>query len=399
MRGRGDGGEPSSGAQGDDAGARSGRALVTITSTGDVLCVLACGPVSMEIRSSDATAAEWLVEGLTPCFALAPRGADWRVCLSSSSESYAAIAAQRPLDAEPRACFALDQEVLAFPAWPIAGGAVVADAERACFLRVTPGRVDLFGDPRTRRWRFTSMWACQEIAATRLRRTELDLHAASVETAGRAVLIVGPKGAGKTTLSLHLLRSGQWRMMANDRTFAGPVAAAIMARGLPTAVKVRPSTLAEFPELRRGLPSVERPYLHTLDELAKAETGDAASEATDFALSPAQLAHQLGVERCGPAALGAIVFPEVRADRTGWTAERLDPEAIVQLLLGNLYGGSRERRGSTVFEDLDGGRSFPSPAVADAIAGSAPGYRVILGRGTYADPRFGERFRDVVVSA
>jgi hypothetical protein len=373
--------------------------MLTVASTGDVLCTLAYGAASMELRSGDAAAVEWLVEALEPCFVPTTQEAGWHVRLSNSDEAHAEIEARQRPDATPRACFALDQEVLSFPSWATVDGVVVADAERSCFLRLTPSRVDLFGDPRTRRWRFTSMWVCHEIAATRLRRTQLDVHAASVEADGRGVLIVGPKRAGKTTLSLHLLRSGHWHMMANDRAFVGRDATTVVVRGMPTAVKVRPPTLAEFPELRRGLPPVDRPYLHTLDELAKADVSAAVPETTEFALSPAQLAHQLGVERRGSAPLGAIVFPEVRADTAGWAADRLDPEEIGRLLLGNLYGGPPDRRGSTVFEDLDGGRSFPSRALADELAQAVPGYRVILGQHAYADPRFGEQFRDTLLFA
>jgi hypothetical protein len=263
---------------------------------------------------------------------------------------------------------------------------------------VAPARIDVLGDPRTRRWRFTALWVCQEIAATRLRRTHLDLHAASLEAGGRAVLLVGPKGAGKTTLSLHFLRSGGWRMMANDRAFVGREAAAIVGRGMPTAVKVRPPTLAEFPELRRGLPAVDRPYLHALGELVSARPGDAAPEAVELALSPAQVARQLGVERHGAAPLGAIVFPEVETGGTGWAADRLLPEETGHRLLGNLYGGSPDRRGATVFEDLDGGRAFPRQALADEIARAAPGFRLAMGPRAYAQPGFSERLRDVLLA-
>jgi hypothetical protein len=363
---------------------------------------LAYGSVTIALSSGEAAAAAWLVEVLRPCFApgegAASPLADWHVRVSSSGDAYADWRARSRPEAAPRACFALDQEVLALPAWPTDEGVVVADVERSCFLRVGPGRVDLIGDPGTRRWRFTAMWVCHEIAATRLRRTQLDVHAASVEAAGRAILIVGPKGAGKTTLALHLLRSGPWRMMANDRAFVGRDGGTIVVRGMPTAVKVRPPTLAEFPELRRGLPPVERPYLHTLDELAAAKAGAASPEVVEFALSPAQLAHQLGVERCGAAPLGAIVFPDVRADMAGWRAERLTSDEVGRRLFANLYGGAFAGRGATVFEAVDGGRSAPSPALADALARAVPGYRLGLGRGVYAEPGFAGRLREVLLA-
>jgi len=358
---------------------------------------LAYGPATIALSSRDTAAADWLLEVLQPWFAPTPSAADWHVRLSSSRDAYADLSARRPLDAAPRACFALDQEVVSFPAWPTSDGLTVSDAERSCFLRITPFEVDLTGDPRTRRWRFTSMWVCQEIAATRLRRTQLDVHAAAVEAAGRAILIVGPKGAGKTTLSLHLLRSGRCRMMANDRTFVGRAGTSVVVRGMPTAVKVRPPTLAGFPELRRGLPPVERPYLHTLDELASMVTGDGVPESTEFALSPAQVAHQLRVEPLGTAPLGAIVFPHIRTDVAGWDAERLAPKEVSARILANLYGGSSARFGSTIFEDLDGGRSLPSRRLSDELAEAAPGYRLAMGQHAYAEPSFSERLLETLL--
>jgi len=361
---------------------------------------LAYGPVTIELCSNDPAALEWLTEALGPCFTATadiPRP-DWWVRISKVHDPAGGLPVRLPREAAPRACFALDQEVLSFPTWPVGEGMVVADVERSCLLTLTPRRVELRGDARTPRWRFTAMWVCHEIAATRLRRTHLDVHAASVEAAGRAVLIVGPKGAGKTTLSLHLLRSGGWRMMANDRAFVGREEASVVGRGLPTAVKVRPPTLVEFPELLGHLPSVDRPYLYTLDELTKVDAGVAPTETTEFALNPAQLARQLGVERHGAAPLGAIVFPEVRADMIGWAADRLPPGEVGRRLSINLYGGPPGRREATVFEDVDGGRSFPGGDVVDEIVQAVPGYSLTMCPRAYLDPAFSERLRATLIA-
>ncbi|QDY81266.1 hypothetical protein FQU76_24175 [Streptomyces qinzhouensis] len=47
------------------------------------------------------------------------------------------------------------------------------------------------------------------------------LHAsAAVRGDGETVLVLGDKGAGKTTTALTLARSGNWKLLANDRVFA-----------------------------------------------------------------------------------------------------------------------------------------------------------------------------------
>ena len=166
---------------------------------------LAFGPVAVALATADAAAAEWLGEVVSPWFAATRTRPDWHVTVTSGAAAYAALRSPRPRAAAARACFAHDTRVVALPAWPSGAGAVaLADDTRGCVLVVAPARVELVGDPATRRWRMPALWALHEIAAARLRRTHLDVHAAAVEAGGRGVLVVGPKGAGKTTLSLHL---------------------------------------------------------------------------------------------------------------------------------------------------------------------------------------------------
>jgi len=341
---------------------------------------LGFGPIVIELRSDDAAAAEWLAEFLGPWFGPAAGDADWHATLSTARAAFRALVERRPRDAALRPCFALDQQVISLPAWPERGGVAVADLERSCCLVVEPGRVALHGDPDTRRWRFTLQWVFHELSATRLRRTALDLHAAAVATGGRAIAIVGPKGAGKTTLSFHLLRSGRCRWIANDRAFAEPSARGIELRGMPTPVKILAPTLERFPELGRGLRPFDRPYLDALAEVLAEDSTSVIAPPRELALSPAQVAHQLHVDRLAAAPLAAIVFPEIRSDVDAFAIEPLDPKQVASRLWANLYGKPSGRSEPTVFEDLAGGLHPPRRRLADEAARSAPGYRVVLGR-------------------
>src|SRR5262249_56013417 len=105
----------------------------------------------------------WVGEVLGRGVTAATGSADWQLTLASAGGLYDAIAARRPADAAPRPCFALDQQVIALPAWRENGASVLADAERSCFLVVEPSRVTLAGDVETLRWRFTLQWLCHEI--------------------------------------------------------------------------------------------------------------------------------------------------------------------------------------------------------------------------------------------
>jgi hypothetical protein len=356
------------------------------------------GPLTVGLRSDDRAAAEWLIEFLHPWFAPTAGAAEIQVSVSSAEDAYAELAVRRPLDAAPRACFALDQQVVSLPAWSTEEGLAVADLRRSCFLVLAPRQIALFGDPTTRRWRFTLQLVFHEIAAIRARRTDLDLHAAAIEAGGRAVVIVGPKRAGKTTLSFHLLRSGRCRWIANDRAFVGNAdRAAFTIRGMPTAVKIQPPMLHDFPELRRGLRNVERPYLHAVNEVAGASLDEEIDGSAEFALSPAQLARQLNVKPLASAPLAAIVFPQIRPETAGFAVERLATAEVSAGIWANLYGKPSGRHEPTLFEELDGGTSASRRSLADALSEIVPGYRVVLGRDAYAAPDFAARLLETVL--
>lgn len=356
--------------------------------------MLSSGETSIALRSDDAAAAGWLVEFLHPWFAASSRTPRCDLTVTTSAERRREVLASRPVDAAPRACFALDQQVVSLPAWSRRDGVAVDDAERSCVFVLGPSRVELFPDPTTHRWRFTLQWICHELAATRFRRTAVDLHAAAVETEGQAIAIVGPKGAGKTTLSFHLLRSGRCRWIANDRAFARIDGADVSLRGMPTPVKLLSAARRDFPELLRGLRPIERPYLHTIAESIAAAGPADRRDAEELALSPAQIAHQLGVTARDEAPLGAIVFPEIRADRSGSLLMRLAPDEVAERLRSNLYGRPSGRRVATLFEEHDGG-SAPTPYErTDEVAARVPGWRALLGHDAYAMPDFAAQFLD-----
>lgn len=74
------------------------------------------------------------------------------------------------------------------------------------------------------------------------------LHAAGVSHRGRALLLVGASGSGKTTTSLNLLLHG-WQLLANDVVLLTAESDGVTAWPLPDKITVRPKTLALLPQL------------------------------------------------------------------------------------------------------------------------------------------------------
>lgn len=117
----------------------------------------------------------------------------------------------------------------------------------------------------------------------------LGLHAGVVEIGGRAVLLAGRSGRGKTTLTLGLVRRGAgWLtdelalVAADDRTLLP----------YPRAMHVSPGTRALLPEL--GF----------LDGRPRHDLGGGA----EWSVTVADLERAFGARRCGPTVLGAIVL-------------------------------------------------------------------------------------------
>jgi hypothetical protein len=76
------------------------------------------------------------------------------------------------------------------------------------------------------------------------------LHAASVALAGKAALLCGPSGAGKTCLAYACAKRG-WQFVSGDATHLVRDAAEPAVIGRPFSIRFRDSAKSIFPELRR----------------------------------------------------------------------------------------------------------------------------------------------------
>jgi hypothetical protein len=85
----------------------------------------------------------------------------------------------------------------------------------------------------------------------------LPVHAAAIAREGRALLLCGDSGTGKTCLAYACARRG-WTYLADDATAIHRDRAELVATGKPHQVRFRSSASAIFPELAQFAP-VERP--------------------------------------------------------------------------------------------------------------------------------------------
>lgn len=158
--------------------------------------------------------------------------------------------------------------------------------------------------------------------------------------AGRAALIIGDIGAGKTTTGLALLHAG-WRLLSND----SPILAAgtdLQILGYPGLLSAYPDTLARFPELAGLAPKHSR------------------RQKTLFAAE--SIYPGVWLEAAAP---GALLFPRIEP-RAEHALERLaPPEALRQIL-------------PHAIEQWDRAAIPAHLAVLNRLVQSAPAYRLRL---------------------
>lgn len=75
------------------------------------------------------------------------------------------------------------------------------------------------------------------------------VHAASAEKNGEVILIAGPKGAGKSTVLLELVRDHGYNFFSGDKTFLWVNENCLMAKGWPDYPHLGLGTISKYPEL------------------------------------------------------------------------------------------------------------------------------------------------------
>jgi len=213
----------------------------------------------------------------------------------------------------------------------------------------------------------------------------LDLHAAAFALGGRAVLIAGDKGSGKTTFLLHAMASAGADLVANDRVLVEIDDSRADATGVPTIVTIRPRTLDLLPFLRRH--ADERPASLLESELASGG-GFPEGESVptrDFALAPSQLAARVGRLRVRGGPVACVIFPVVSAEARARECRRLSGTDAVERLRRCFYGSRAVLRPRTVFESWSdwNARLDDQAAMAELLAARVPCVECHLGLDAY----------------
>ncbi|GAB4432326.1 MAG: hypothetical protein Kow0031_13720 [Anaerolineae bacterium] len=180
------------------------------------------------------------------------------------------------------------------------------------------------------------------------RRGWFPLHAFAAQAPnGRAALITGGMGAGKTTTGLALLCAG-WKLLSNDSPLLRQGESGVTVLAYPGQLSAFDDSLARFEPLRRFVP------------------GDAAAGAPRREKRVFSAEEAFAQPWAGSAPAGGVFFPQVTPGLARSELEPLPPaEAVVQLLPQAIEGWDRAAIGRHL-------------SLLTRLAESAPCYRLRL---------------------
>jgi len=319
---------------------------------------LAIDGTRIDVASDDAADLAWLAEFLAPAFdvdAPGPERADHQLRLIVSEAEADRLCAA--LDRAP----ACDIEGLGFDGrfsrhrcfTDEHGRTWAHDERRQIVFGVHGGARSLVVVARTRddHERVALMRVVRELAtAALLDRGRLPVHGAAFGMNGRAVLICGPKRAGKTSLLVHALRCGG-TFLSNDRLFVdtdGPP----RAQAMPTVVTLRDGTLARHPGLAAALTERRFDRGRTIDECATGMTPPderAPPDGRRRSITPAQFCRLAGAEMSDQAPIGLLLFPRIDPSVDAIEIEPLDAGAALRMMTRSLMKPSHPARHSPLF--------------------------------------------------
>jgi hypothetical protein len=342
------------------------------------------------VATGATTHVEWLRDCLAPHFdAQRARAGDWTVTFTADPDGYRALASLgRTAGGEAVPFFTLDSGLAAFPQWNggRAGDIVAFDDEFDVFYSVRRERCEVDVLARDLRpWgRVALLRVVRELAMEEAYAAGgIFLHAAALEHDGIVHLIAGPKHAGKTTLLIHLLTSGETRFVANDRALVVQSARGRVVRGMPTLVNVRPATRAFFAS--RFDPHGFGPDSACLTPAEHAAGLPCAVARCDepIILNPRQFAESLGAPMSTGGRLGAILFPVVSAAHEGIELTPLPRSAAQAHLASALFPSVSRSDARSAFGGRPPGESFEREWLSTLAAQQIPMLRCSLGHDAY----------------
>lgn len=130
------------------------------------------------------------------------------------------------------------------------------------------------------------------------------IHATSCLRDGEATVIVGAKGAGKSSLAIELVRKFGFTFLSGDKTFLWSQGGDLMCAGWPDWPHIGLGTASNYPELVEAFGLAE--------QIARADTSTLWATANKLALDPTRFRRLVPPAPCGLIAkVARLIYPRV----------------------------------------------------------------------------------------
>ncbi|MBI1801784.1 MAG: hypothetical protein HYR71_09175 [Chloroflexi bacterium] len=179
------------------------------------------------------------------------------------------------------------------------------------------------------------------------------IHAFAAAIDGRALLLVGDIGSGKTTTGISLLRAG-WQLLSNDSPLLTARSATVWVLSYPGLLSADQDTLRRFPELQ---PLAAQPTVAPTGRVKITFAAESIYPGVWLAEAPAR----------------AIVFPRVAHRATHQVTRLSEPDALRRLL-------------PNAIDRWDTAMIPEHLQLLKTLAATAPAYQVELGEHTESLP-------------
>jgi hypothetical protein len=345
------------------------------------------------IRCGTRADLTWLIEFLTPQFAPAKAArAHWTITMRTATRTCAARAKQfRTARTIQLVSYALDTRTLTVPAFRSGPHRLTAldEVYRVVYDIDTARRTIAILRP-AHNWknsRIALMRVVRELAMNEASaRGGLLVHGGAFLLGGKAVIISGPKGAGKTTSLLQALGQPGVRYVSNDRMLVTERRGAMRCRGIPTIISIRSGSLKSAPSLAASLPRSGYVCYLTIREATRRRREPARPDRERrYSISPAQLCALMETPATPGARLSAMLFPVIKPRKGGARLRPLGQRAASRRVATGLFRAGLPEARNPAFTAADGPRGPNAARAARLIARHIRCFELTLGRDAMTD--------------